>query len=38
MDIGQGIITTCGMMMADNLDVPFESMDLAMSPAEQRWI
>src|SRR5438309_10974763 len=26
MDIGQGIITTVSMMVADNLDVPFESM------------
>ena len=37
MDIGQGIITCCGIQMADNLDVPFESMDLALSPAEQKW-
>jgi isoquinoline 1-oxidoreductase beta subunit len=37
MDIGQGIITCCGIMMADNLDVPFEAMDLALSPAEQKW-
>src|SRR5438132_6240212 len=37
MDIGQGIMTTCGNMMADNLDVPFENMDLQLSPAEQKW-
>ncbi|HEY4410653.1 MAG TPA: molybdopterin cofactor-binding domain-containing protein [Acidimicrobiia bacterium] len=36
-DIGQGIVTTCGMMMADNLDVPFESVDVGLSPAEQKW-
>jgi isoquinoline 1-oxidoreductase beta subunit len=36
MDIGQGIMTTVGMMMADNLDVPFESMDLALSKAEPK--
>src|SRR5947209_5756294 len=36
MDIGQGIITTVSMMVADNLDVPFESMDTVLSPAEQK--
>jgi isoquinoline 1-oxidoreductase beta subunit len=36
MEVGQGIMTTVGMMVADNLDVPFESMDIALSPAEPR--
>jgi isoquinoline 1-oxidoreductase beta subunit len=36
MEVGQGIMTTIGMMVADNLDVPFESMDIALSPAEQK--
>jgi isoquinoline 1-oxidoreductase beta subunit len=36
MDIGQGIITTITMMVADNLDVPFENMDTTLSPAEQK--
>src|SRR5437763_2541593 len=35
-DIGQGIITTATMMVADNLDVPFENMDTTLAPAEQR--
>jgi isoquinoline 1-oxidoreductase beta subunit len=35
-DIGQGIITTIGMMVADNLDVPWENMDITLSPAEQK--
>jgi isoquinoline 1-oxidoreductase subunit beta len=36
-DIGQGIMTTFGMMVADNLDVPFESVDVSLSPAQQKW-
>ncbi len=36
MECGQGIKTTIGMMVADNLDVPFESMDIALSKAEPR--
>jgi isoquinoline 1-oxidoreductase subunit beta len=36
MDIGQGIITTITMMVADNLDVPYENMDTTLAPAEQR--
>ena len=36
MDIGQGIITGTTMMVADNLDVPYESMDTVLAPAEQR--
>jgi len=35
-DIGQGFLTTFGMQVADHLDVPFENMDLACSPAEQK--
>ena len=35
-DIGQGIITTITMMVADNLDVPYENMDTVLAPAEQR--
>jgi isoquinoline 1-oxidoreductase beta subunit len=37
MEVGQGIMTTIGIMVADNLDVPFESLDIALSPAEQHW-
>jgi isoquinoline 1-oxidoreductase beta subunit len=37
MEVGQGIMTTVGVMVADNLDVPFESMDVALSPAQQKW-
>src|SRR5579884_957475 len=37
MDIGQGIVTTCTIMMADNLDVPLESVTCALSPAEPKW-
>src|SRR5438067_3405009 len=36
MDIGQGVITSTTMMVADNLDVPFENMDTVLSPAEQK--
>ncbi len=36
MECGQGIKTTIGMMVADNLDVPFESMDISLSKAEPR--
>src|SRR5688500_8192834 len=36
-DIGQGIMTTFGMLVADNLDVPFESVDITLSPASQKW-
>jgi isoquinoline 1-oxidoreductase beta subunit len=30
-------MTTFGMMVADNLDVPFESVDVVLSPAQQKW-
>jgi isoquinoline 1-oxidoreductase subunit beta len=36
-DIGQGIMTTFGMMVADNLDVPFDSVDVELAPAGQKW-
>jgi len=36
MDIGQGVITSTTMMVADNLDVPLENMDTVLSPAEQK--
>jgi isoquinoline 1-oxidoreductase subunit beta len=35
MEVGQGVKTTIGMMVADHLDVPFESMDIVLSKAEQ---
>jgi isoquinoline 1-oxidoreductase beta subunit len=35
-DIGQGWLTTFAMMVADNLDVPLENMDVICSPAEQK--
>ena len=28
MDIGQGILTCCAIQMADNLDIPFENLDI----------
>src|SRR5437867_4612184 len=36
-DIGQGIMTTFGMLVADNLDVPFESVKVALAPADAKW-
>ena len=36
MEVGQGVKTTIGMMVADNLDVPFENMDITLSKAEQK--
>ena len=36
MEVGQGIMTAVGMMVADNLDVPFDSMDIGLSPAEPK--
>ncbi len=36
-DIGQGIMTTFGMLVADNLDVSFESVEVALAPADQKW-
>jgi isoquinoline 1-oxidoreductase subunit beta len=37
MEVGQGIMTTFAILVADNLDVPFESVDVELSPAEQKW-
>ena len=34
MEVGQGVATTIGMMVADHLDVRLESMDVALSKAE----
>src|SRR5438067_13239161 len=36
MEVGQGVKTSIGMLVADNLDVPFESMDITLSKAEQK--
>ena len=36
MDIGQGVMTTIATMMADNLDVPLENFDVALSKAEPK--
>ena len=36
-DIGQGIMTTFGMLVADNLDVPFESVKVELAPADAKW-
>ena len=36
MDVGQGVMTVVTMMMADNLDVPLENMDVAQSKAEPK--
>ena len=36
-DIGQGIITTFGMMVADNLDTSFDRVDVVLAPAQQKW-
>ncbi|TMD94830.1 MAG: xanthine dehydrogenase family protein molybdopterin-binding subunit [Chloroflexi bacterium] len=37
MEVGQGIMTTIATMMADNLDVPLESMDVALSKADPKF-
>jgi isoquinoline 1-oxidoreductase beta subunit len=37
MDVGQGIITTAAVMVADNLDTAYENMDVVLSPAQQKW-
>ena len=36
MEVGQGVKTAIGMMVADHLDVPFENMDITLSDAEQK--
>jgi isoquinoline 1-oxidoreductase subunit beta len=35
-EVGQGFMTMIGMLVADGLDVPFASMDIICSPAEQK--
>ena len=35
-EIGQGVVTAVGMMVADHLDVPFENMDVVLSKAEPK--
>jgi isoquinoline 1-oxidoreductase beta subunit len=35
-EVGQGFMTMIGMLVADGLDVPFENMDIILSPAEQK--
>src|ERR671915_423249 len=37
MEVGQGIITTVAVMVADNLDTAYENMDVVLSPAQQKW-
>jgi isoquinoline 1-oxidoreductase beta subunit len=36
MEVGQGVTTAIGMMVADHLDVPFENMDIVLSKAEPK--
>jgi len=36
-EVGQGFLTMFAMCVADGLDVPFESMDVICSPAQQKW-
>ena len=36
-DIGQGIMTAFGMLVADNLDVPFQSVEVGLAPADAKW-
>jgi isoquinoline 1-oxidoreductase subunit beta len=36
-DIGQGIITTFGMMVADNLDTTLDMVDVELARADQKW-
>jgi len=36
MDVGTGCMTAVTMLMADNLDVPMENFDVALSKAEPR--
>jgi isoquinoline 1-oxidoreductase beta subunit len=35
-EVGQGFMTMIGMLVAEGLDVPFASMDIICSPAEQK--
>jgi isoquinoline 1-oxidoreductase beta subunit len=36
MEVGQGVKTAIGMLVADHLDVPLENMDITLSKAEQK--
>jgi isoquinoline 1-oxidoreductase beta subunit len=36
-EVGQGFLGMFAMLVADNLDVPYESMDVICSPAQQKW-
>jgi isoquinoline 1-oxidoreductase subunit beta len=36
MEIGQGLMTTIGMLVADGLDVAFENMDVVLATADQK--
>ena len=36
-DIGQGVLGASAQMIADNLDVAYESMDVILAPADQKW-
>ncbi|MEW6473858.1 MAG: molybdopterin cofactor-binding domain-containing protein [Actinomycetota bacterium] len=36
-DIGQGILTSFKMMVADNLDIPYEKTEVALGKADQKW-
>src|SRR5918992_3187626 len=36
-DIGQGIMTTFGMLVADNLDTTFDKVEVVLAPADQKW-
>jgi len=36
-DIGQGILTAFRMMVADNLDLPYEKVEVALGKADQKW-
>jgi isoquinoline 1-oxidoreductase beta subunit len=36
MEIGQGLMTTIGMLVADGLDVDFDNMDVVLAPADQQ--
>jgi len=36
-DIGQGVLTAFKIMVADNLDVPYEKTEVALGKADQKW-
>jgi isoquinoline 1-oxidoreductase beta subunit len=37
MEVGQGIITTVAIQIADHLDAVYENVDVVLSPAQQKW-